>query len=186
LRNLGILNSIFFRNNYFMMKMFVYSLIVSILTQPFALAQEAKGKAYVPGIASGEAAGERGAAEFVMRRFPGERLIPVRILGGVKSPGTYYFPEGMDLLSAISLSGGIEGTADHEAVRWTQFSSQKDSKLNMEEIMRRPKELNPTLGANDILYVEPKTTWFSNNFLATLSVIVSVTGLALSARALSR
>lgn len=168
-----------------MIKSIAVTLILSILIQPFAIAQTNKDKSFIPGVAAGDSSGERGASEFVMRRFPGERLIPVRILGGVRSPGTYYFPEGMDLVSALSLSGGLSENSDPEAVKWTQFSSQKENVLDLGDIMRKPKELNPTLGANDILYVEAKTTWFSNNFVSTLAVVGSILGIVLGAKALS-
>src|SRR5689334_15916147 len=74
---------------------------------------------------------ETRASEYVMRRYPGERLIPVRIIGGVQHPGTYYLPEGTDLLTAISLSGGLAQNADPEKVRWNQWSSQKFEVLDL-------------------------------------------------------
>ncbi len=129
---------------------------------------------------------ETRAAEFVMRRYPGEKLMPVRILGGVQRPGTYYLPEGTDLLTAIALSGGLAPNADSEEIRWNQWSTQKYSTLALEDAMISPKERNPALGANDVLMVEEKTPLLSNNTLLLLTALSSIVGIVVGAVYVSR
>ena len=129
---------------------------------------------------------ETRASEYVMRRYPGEKLMPVRILGGVQKPGTYYLPENTDLITAISLSGGLAPNADSESIRWNQWSTRKYQKLDLTEAISHPQEQNPALGANDVLLVEEKSQIISNNTLLILTALSSVVGITVGAIFISR
>ena len=126
------------------------------------------------------------ASEYVMRRYPGEHLIPVRILSGVRNPGTYYFPEGIDLISAVALSGGLTSNANPDKVHWNQWATQKTTTLSMEEVVREPKIMNPKLGTNDVLLVEDSKPFISNNTVLVVTLITGLLSIALSARALTK
>jgi hypothetical protein len=129
---------------------------------------------------------ESRAAEFVMRRFPGEHLVPIRILSGVKNPGTYYLPENSDLLTAIALSGGLTPTADPSRLHWNQWSTQKYTVVDLEDAVAQPLKSNPRLGANDVIMVDETKPWISNNTVLVVSLITGLLGIALSARALTK
>lgn len=129
---------------------------------------------------------EMKASEYVMRRYPGERLMPIRILGGVQKPGTYYLPEGTDLITAISLSGGLATNADREKVRWSQWSTQKYETLDLALVMEKPKSFNPALGPNDVLMVEEKSQVIGSNTLLVLGAISSVVGIVIASVYISR
>lgn len=165
-----------------MNKLFTFILLFAFTSQSMA-APGVRTSAATLGISE---ATEQGASEFVVRRYPGERLIPVRILGGVTKPGTYYFPEGVDLLSAISLSGGLVENADASSVMWTKFSTQQYQTLDLANAMKKPKDLNPALGANDVLFIDSKTSLISNNTILLLSVISSLVGIAVGVTYLSK
>lgn len=125
------------------------------------------------------------AAEFVLRKYPGEKLIPVRILGGVNRPGVYYLPEGTDLLTAISLSSGLTADADLEKVHHAKGDKPGSNELTMQEMFRDPKK-NPVLAANDMLFVEEKQPILSNNTMLLITAISGIVGITLGAMAISK
>jgi len=129
---------------------------------------------------------EARASEYVMRRFPGEHLIPVRILSGVRNPGTYYLPEGTDLITAVALSGGLTPTANSEKLHWNQWATQKSATLDLGDAVAEPQKQNPKLGANDILMFEESKPWISNNTVVLVSIITGVLSIALGAKALTK
>jgi hypothetical protein len=129
---------------------------------------------------------ETRAAEFVMRRFPGEHLIPVRILSGVKNPGIYYVPEGTDLITALALSGGLLATADPDKVHVNQWATQKSTTFEMSDVMAEPGKMNPKLASNDVVMIEDQKPWISNNTVLLVTVLTGVLSIALSARALTK
>lgn len=135
---------------------------------------------------SDDSGGEAHASEFVMRRFPGEHLIPVRILSGVRNPGTYYLPEGTDLITAIALSGGLTNTADPEKLHWNQWSTQKIALIDVNDTVTQPQKANPRLGANDVVMIEDSKPWISNNTVLVVSLITGLLGIVLSAKALTK
>lgn len=125
------------------------------------------------------------AAEFVLRKYPGEKLIPVRILGGVNRPGVYYLPEGTDLLTAISLSSGLSTDADLDKVHHARGDKPGAQELTMQEMFSDPKK-NPVLAANDMLFVEEKQPILSNNTMLLITAISSIVGITLGAIAISK
>lgn len=126
------------------------------------------------------------ASEYVLRRFSGEKLMPVRILGGVNKPGVYYLPQGTDLLTAISLSGGLSENADPDEVVWNQSSTKKMHTLEISNLMNDPTKENPALGANDLLMVKERQPIVSSNTLLLLTAISSIVGIAVGVTYLSR
>jgi hypothetical protein len=126
------------------------------------------------------------AAEYVMRRYPGEKLMAVRILSGVRAPGIYYVPEGTDLLTAISLAGGLVPTADPERIHWNNFSANKYKMLDIQDSVEDPRTRNPVLGANDLLMVDETKPVISTNTVLVVTVIASLIGIAIGAKALSK
>ncbi|MCO5143022.1 MAG: SLBB domain-containing protein [Oligoflexia bacterium] len=126
------------------------------------------------------------ASEYVLRRFSGEKLMPIRIIGGVQKPGVYYLPQGTDLLTAISLSGGLSDTADPDEVVWNQISSKQVHQLEIADLMKDPMKNNPALGANDLLMIKEKQPVISNNTLLLITAISSIVGIAVGVAYLSR
>ncbi len=129
---------------------------------------------------------ESRASEYVMRRYPGEKLIPIRILGGVKSPGMYYLPEGTDLITALSLSGGLDMYADSSNLTLNQWSSKKVHHFDIADVTAAPEKNNPTLGANDVLFIKPRENDISGNTMLWLTAISSIVGILVGATVLSK
>ena len=135
----------------------------------------------------GQAAGlpEVQASEYVLRKYPGEKLIPVRLLGGVNRPGVYYLPEGTDLLTAISLSSGLTDTADVEKVHHARGAKPGVNRLTMDDMLADPKK-NPVLAANDLVMVEEKQPILSNNTMLLITALSGIVGITLGAIAISK
>ena len=151
-------------------KSLVVLTLVSFFTAQLSFANTAEKKLPV-GL---EESPEARASEFVMRRFPGERLMPVRIVGGVKSPGTYYVPEGTDLLTILSLSGGLQQNTDSEEIQLSQWQTKKTQTIDLERALSNPVKFNPTLAANDVLFIPEKEPLISANTLTALTVVATV------------
>lgn len=164
---------------------FAFFTLFAFTCQSVAFAADEKG-VRPPRYGFGEdtSQSEMKAAEYVMRRFQGERLMPVRIMGGVNRPGIYYLPEGTDVITAISLSGGLMTTSDPSSVKWNQHATQKYRTLDLGDAIEKPKENNPILGNNDVLLVEERTPWISNNTLTLVTVVASILSVALSVKIL--
>jgi NADH:ubiquinone oxidoreductase subunit F (NADH-binding) len=113
-------------------------------------------------------------SEYVMRKFSGERLIPIRMLGGVRNPGTYYVPIGTDMVTLLSLSGGIAQGADSEQIQYRPWAGKKTRVLDLQDALDEPLKYNPTMEPNDVLYVAESKPVLSNNTMIILSAIASV------------
>lgn len=123
--------------------------------------------------------GEKSANEFVLRRLPGERLIPVRVVGGVSQPGTYYVPVGTDFLSLMSLAGGLAPNTDSSRIQYRQLGGKDTRELDLKDIMNDPVKANPHLEANDIIFVPEDRPLISNNSLLVLTTVATVLGVVL-------
>lgn len=117
------------------------------------------------------------ASEFVVRRYPGEKLIPIRVLGGVRQPGTYHVPEGTDLISLISLTGGFNANADASSIQINQWGSQKILQLDVEDVLKNPATQNPTLASSDVVYIPEQSPAVSSNTLLVVGLISSLVGI---------
>lgn len=167
-------------------KFFAYISLFSYLLQVVpAHAADTALESMVSRLRGQTALPEAPAAEFVLRKYPGEKLIPVRILGGVNRPGIYYLPEGTDLLTAISLSAGLSSEADLHRVHHAQGNKTGSTTRTLHEMFEDPK-LNPKLTANDLLYVEEQQPALSNNTMLLLTALSSIVGITLGAIAISK
>jgi hypothetical protein len=148
----------------------IYSVILPILP----LRVEAADKA---SYSANEINMETHGSEFIMRRYPGEKLVPVRILSGVKSPGTYYLPVGTDFLTLLSLSGGILPSSDTENILLNKWESKTVQEINLEKSLQHPAKYNPILSNNDVLYIPEKSPIVDNNTLVVVGLIGSIIGI---------
>lgn len=152
----------------------------------FAFASQTGFAASPPKLSGAEALVEKSASEFVLRRYPGERLVPIRMVGGVSQPGTYYVPVGTDFLSLLSLAGGIAPNSNSSAIQVRQWNNKVSQELDLSEAMENPAKSNPTLEANDIIFVPEQKPLISNNTFLALSVAASVISLVLGSIAIRK
>lgn len=159
------------------MKNFAVQLVVAVTVSAYLLACEC-AFAKAPQIQLSDTdQREMNASEYVMRRYSGERLIPVRILAGVRNPGTYYIPEGTDLITLLSLSGGLTSTANAENIRLNEWQSKKMRSVSLPDVMEQPSKYNLSLAPNDVLYIEDKAPAVSNNTMQVISLLSALVGI---------
>lgn len=121
-----------------------------------------------------------GPADYVVKRFPNQKLIPVRLIGGVNRPGFYQIPEDTSLLTLMAYSGGASLQADVEDVTIMKPAQNVSTKFNVRDLMDSTEYKDPILTANDIVYIRDKKQWFSNNAVTTLAVVSTTLAIVLS------
>lgn len=125
---------------------------------------------------------ERHIAEYFYSRTGNEILGPVRILGGVDLPGVYHIPKNTDLATLISISGGIDVNSDIHKIKYTK-KGEKTVQLDLYDHIEQGKEI--FLNNGDTVFIPNKVGWISNETATTLTVIVSILTLGLTAYVVS-
>lgn len=116
----------------------------------FAQAQTASSSAFL------EYKESQGPADYIIKRYPNQKLMPARLVSGVSRPGFYQIPENTSLLSLVSYSGGFTQNADlEEIVIWRQASKQS-FEINMKDHITDPNGVDPVVMPNDIIYIKEK------------------------------
>ena len=126
----------------------------------------------------------QGPADYLVKRFPNQKLIPVRLIGGVTRPGFYQVPEDTSLLSLISYSGGATATADLKSVTILKDQEHRSVKVNVRDLLDNPDLPDHVVSANDVIYITEKKPLFSSDTIATLTVLSTVAALILSSYAI--
>ena len=125
----------------------------------------------------------RSVSEFFFSRTGNEILTPIRILGGVASPGIYHIPRETDLATLISLSGGVLNDADISKLRFTP-RGEKTREIDLYGHIGTSQEIK--LVGGEIIYIPKKEGYISNENATTLTVLVSILTLGLTAFVVSR
>lgn len=121
-----------------------------------------------------------GPAYYTIKEFPNQKLIPVRLIGGVSRPGFYQVPEKTTLLTLLSYSGGATASSDLESVTMWRNEKKVSEEVNVMKLMRTTNTAEPTVNANDVVLIKEKQSLFSPNTLATLTVLSAVTAIILT------
>ncbi len=125
----------------------------------------------------------RSIAEYFYSRTGNEILTPIRILGGVQLPGIYHVPRETELATLIALSGGALNDADITKMKYTP-RGQKTQEINLYDYIGKGQDIK--LSGGEILYVPKKEGWISNEAATTLTILLSVISVGLTAYVVSR
>lgn len=128
----------------------------------------------------GEDQPDRSASEYSLRNFPDEKLISVRLLGGVNRPGLYHIPVGTDLMTLISLSGGLTQDAKLDDILVKRPSRKSVLKVDLKEVVASPELPGPALEGQDVVLIRKDEPWVSSNTLASIGLVSSLVGVILS------
>lgn len=151
-------------------------LCFQFLIPHLALAKESIGQsAFLEYLESSQ-----GPSYYTIKEFPNQKLIPVRLVGGVNRPGYYQVPENTTLLTLLSYSGGAAMQADLTNVTLWKNEKKVSEDINVMKLMRDPTRTEPALAANDIVFIQEKQTLFSPNTLTTITVLSSLTAIILT------
>ncbi len=127
-----------------------------------------------------------GVSEYFYRGDKDDVLVPVYVLGSVGHPGLYHVPIKSDIVTVLSVSGGLDHEADFDKITVKDPRSGEAEKFTMGELTsagKTPKG-RPILG-NEIVFVDKERPWISNNTVLVLSVVTGLLSIAIAAKALS-
>jgi len=154
---------------------------LQIVMAPLAYAKESMGQsAFLEYLES-----TTGPSYYTIKEFPNQKLIPVRLVGGVNRPGYYQIPENTTLLTLLSYSGGANVSSDLKNVTLWRNEKKVSEDIDVMKLMRRPNAAEPLLGANDVVFIQEKQSLFSPNTLTTITVLSSVAALVLTSLLIS-
>ena len=126
---------------------------------------------------------QRYISEYFYSRTGSEILTPVRILSGVNLPGIYHVPANTDMATLISIAGGVDIYSDPKRIKYTP-AGKETVKVNLDRHLEKGKEIY--LNAGDIVYVEKREGIISQEASITLTTIVSILSLGLTAYVIDR
>ena len=89
------------------------------------------------------------------------RSQPVVVLGAVKSPGQYQITLQLKLVDALSLAGGLQPTADDEAViqRVSANGAEEIIKIDLRELLEKANmNLNVVVRGGDVIHIRERVT----------------------------
>lgn len=127
-------------------------------------------------------------SEFLFQNYKNQELISIRLIGAVSKPGLYHVPKNLSIVTLLTLAGGPTKSADIEHIKigndskaFTSKKSiatfkQKDLTLNLNHAITAGSDPKYNLEPNDIVFVNNKKGWISDDAfrLATvISVILS-------------
>jgi len=127
-------------------------------------------------------------SEFLFQNYKNQELISIRLLGAVRKPGLYHVPMNLSLVTLLTLAGGPTKDANLEEIKIGNDSKsftgkksmatfkQKNLTLNLNTAITAGSSPKYNLEPNDIVLVQSKKGWISNDAfrLATvISVILS-------------
>ena len=127
----------------------------------------------------------QGPSYYTIKEFPNQKLVPIRLVGGVNRPGYYLVPENTSLLTLLSYSGGASTSSDLKSVTHWRNEKKVSQDINVLKLMREPNGSEPVVGANDIVFIQEKQNLFSPNTLTTITVLSSITAIILTSLVIS-
>jgi protein involved in polysaccharide export with SLBB domain len=126
-----------------------------------------------------------GPSDFIIKRFPNQKLMPTRLIGGVQKPGFYQIPENTSLLSLMSYSGGALPTSNLRSVTIWRQESKQAIELDLEKVLHDPNSVDPIVQANDVIYIPDKERLISTDTVTLILVVSTIAATILSAIAIN-
>ena len=121
-----------------------------------------------------------GPSDYTIKRFPNQKLMPTRLIGGVYKPGFYQVPENTSLLSLMSYSGGVLPNSDLSSVTIWRQQSKESLNINLDKILKDPASAETIIMPNDVIYIKEKEKLISSDtmslFLITSTTIAIILG----------
>lgn len=125
-------------------------------------------------------------SEYIYQSYKAQELISIRLLGSVQKAGLYHVPKGMQLTTLLSLAGGTARDADLKKVTISNNGSDglKPLRINLERAFDRGEAEVYQLKTNDLVYVNEKQSFISNDAWKAISILSIVLTSALTAIAI--
>lgn len=127
-----------------------------------------------------------GVSEYFYRRDRDDVLVPVYMLGEVTKPGIYHVPVKSDLVTLLSIAGGLSPTANHDGIHVRDARQPEAAKVTMDDILKDSKAKPRILLGNEVIYVEKSEPWISNNTMLVIGFLSGLVGIWVGSKALSK
>lgn len=127
-----------------------------------------------------------GVSEYFYRRDRDDVLVPVYMLGEVTKPGIYHVPVKSDLVTLLSIAGGLSSSADHDGIHVRDARQPESVKVTMNDILRDSKAKPRVLLGNEVIFVEKSEPWISNNTMLVIGFLSGLVGIWVGSKALSK
>jgi hypothetical protein len=127
-----------------------------------------------------------GVTEYFYRRDKDDVLVPVFMLGEVGKPGLYHVPLKSELITLLSIAGGLSPDADHDRIFVRDSRQESPTKIEMSELVGDSRGKTRQFLGNEVIYVEKSEPWISNNTMLVIGFLSGLVGIVVGARALSK
>lgn len=164
-------------------------LVLAHLQQPLALAAapQMPDRASVLAQFGQEISGMGGGvSEYSYRGDKDDVLVPVYMMGSINRPGLYHVPLKSELMTVISIAGGLGTDANFDSIKIKDTRTGKSVKVSMDDIVAEGKQKSYPLLGSEIIYVEKSEPWISNNTMLVLGFASSLLAIFVAARALEK
>jgi len=127
-----------------------------------------------------------GVSEYSYRGDKDDVLVPVYILGSVNRPGLYHVPLKSELVTVLSIAGGLGSEANYDRVMLKDTRTGKTQKISMDDIVSEGKQKSHPLLGSEIIFIDKSTPWISNNTMLVIGFVTGVLSIALASKALQK
>jgi hypothetical protein len=126
--------------------------------------------------------------EFIAGQEPGTVMMRVNLWGAVKKPGIHHIPVKTDLISLMSYAGGPNDNAimDEIIIKRNQGKKQTKITVDLEQIIHGETQADLTLQPDDIIVVEAKKPWVSQDAFMLAIVASTIASTILTAIVIDR
>lgn len=122
-----------------------------------------------------------GVSEYYFSSSKEDVLVPVYLMGSVSKPGLYHVPIKSDLITVLSVAGGISPEADPNAIQVKNSVNGKTDQFKLSDLVsEKTKGFGPQFQGSEIVYVEKSQPAVSNNTMLILGLVSGLASLALT------
>lgn len=126
-----------------------------------------------------------GAGEFIHGTGYGKLLMRVNIYGAIPQQGVHYFPEGTDLMFAISYAGGYTDMTKLNGIKIRRRNVKELITVDLEDLIEDGEKV-PKLLDGDVISVPYNWRRDMQTFFTITGFISGITGFALAMIALTK
>ena len=126
-----------------------------------------------------------GSGEFVHGTGYGKLLMRVNMYGAIPQQGVHYFPEGTDLMFAISYAGGYTDMTKRNGIKIRRRNVKEIISVNLEDLIEDGEKI-PKLLDGDVISVPYNWRRDMQTFFTITGFISGITGFALAMIALTK
>ena len=115
-------------------------------------------------------------SEYLLRNYPDEPLLTIQVLGGVTKPGIYHIPKKTDVVTLLSLTGGVFPTADLKNIVLRRHKTKQIVQVDLDKVIRDTNNMPIKLGNGDVILVNMKEEPISPGTVKVVTFISLIMG----------